>query len=91
VHVVRIAGWGGGRRIEECIARNLESGKEVWLLGENGHAVTAKLETVEIDGTVAGRKRIREIVDRHLALRWTEGSPTPFRDAFVQTEAKVVE
>jgi hypothetical protein len=91
VHVVRIAGWGGGRRIEECITRNLESGKEVWLLKENGHAVAAKLETVEVDGTVAGRKRIREIVDRHSALRWTEGSPTHFRDAFVQTEAKIVE
>ena len=91
VHVVRIAGWGGCRRIEECIARNLESGKEVWLLGENGHAVIAKLETVEIDGTVAGRKRIREVVDRHLALQWTEGTPARLRDAFVQTEAKVVE
>ena len=41
----------------------------MWLLGENGHTVAAKLETVEVDGTVAGRKRIREIVDQHLALR----------------------
>jgi hypothetical protein len=91
MHVVRIAGWGGSRRIEECIARNLESGKEVWLLGENGHAVAAKLETAEVDSIVAGRKKIREIVDRHLALWRTEGSPARFRNAFVQTEAKVVE
>lgn len=89
--LVRIARWDGSRRIEECIAGNLESGKEVWLLGENGHAVAARLETVEVDSIVARRKRIREIVDRHLALRRTEGSPARFRDAFVQTEAKVVE
>lgn len=81
----------GGVAVEECIAGNLESGKEVWLLGENGHAVAAKLETVEVESIVVGRKRIREIVDRHLALRWTEGSPARFRNAFVQTEAKVVE
>jgi hypothetical protein len=91
MHVIRIAGWGGSRRIEECVAGNLESGKEVWPLGENGHAVAAKLETVEVDSIVARRKRIREIVDRHLELRRTEGSPARFRDAFVQTEAKVVE
>ena len=36
MHVFRIARWGGSRRIEECIAGNLESGKEVWLLRENG-------------------------------------------------------
>jgi len=91
MHVVRIAGWGGSRRIEECIAGNLESGKEVWLLGENGHAVAAKLETVEIDSIVAGRERIGEIVNRYLALQRTEGSPARFRDAFVQAEAKVIE
>jgi hypothetical protein len=96
LHVVRIVGWSGSRRIEECIAGNLESGKEVWLLGENGHAVTAKLETVEVDSIVARRKRIK----RSLIGIWHYGGrralqlsseTLSFRDAFVQREAKVVE
>ena len=49
MHIVRIAGLRGSGRTEERIARELESGREVWFVGESRNAVSAELETVEVD------------------------------------------
>ena len=86
MHVVRIAGLGGSGRTEERIARELESGREVWLVGESGNAISAKLKTVEVDSIDVGRKRIRDIVQKHLALRPVCLFEVPYKDVSLQTD-----
>jgi hypothetical protein len=88
MHVVRIAGLGGSGRTEERIARELESGREAWLVGESGNAISAKLETVEVDSVDAGKRRIRDIIHRHLALRPVELSEVPRKDVSVRTDPR---
>jgi hypothetical protein len=44
MHVVRLFGFGGCGRTEKRVARHLDSGKEVWLAGKDGHAVALSLK-----------------------------------------------
>jgi hypothetical protein len=59
IHVARLGGWTGCGRIEEQLANDLEDGKEVYLLGDDGKtSCRAKLKVEHILNMTEVRHRV---------------------------------
>jgi hypothetical protein len=65
MHVVRLFGFGGCGGTEERVVRHLDSGKEVWLAGKDGHAVALSLKVDVCESVEKGKMKVAEIMAAH--------------------------
>jgi hypothetical protein len=68
MHFVRLFGGASAGRTEKRAAVLLQSGKSVWLKGTGRHAVKATLTMTEVESIKMGRKYVKHLIGRKMAL-----------------------
>lgn len=65
MHIMRVFGLSGKGRTEEYVAQALEQGKQVWLSGRNGQAVSAVLVWMIVARAKEGQDQTKKIINAH--------------------------